>query len=260
MEQDGVKWTDLPPPPRSPSPSPSALPQGANVVIARPEPCSARSLVSKSAMPMRIPTGSFASGQVVVFATNSYADQAVLSSSVHQLWAANYGGTVGTRVLYAPSDVFETFPRPDETERLNRVGRTLDVERREVMLRRSLGVTDLYNLINNPEITGADPDVARMRAIHVELDSTVADTYGWSDIPLEHGFHTYKQVQRWTVILLRGLRFWIGCSRRITAAQLEKQWRRPRRVRARGTSQRRWTRRGCSEERHSRQAKGPWRG
>ena len=105
---------------------------------------------------------------------------------------------LGMRVLYAPSDAFQTFPRPAETEPLNRVGQTLDVERREVMLRRSLGVTDLYNLINNPQIAGADVDVARMCAIHVELD------YGgrcvWlADIPLEHGFHTYKQVERWTV-------------------------------------------------------------
>ena len=25
------------------------------------------------------------------------------------------------------------------------------------------------------------------------------DAYGWSDIPLDHGFHTYRQMERWTV-------------------------------------------------------------
>ena len=25
------------------------------------------------------------------------------------------------------------------------------------------------------------------------------DAYGWSDIRLEHGFHIYRQMQRWTV-------------------------------------------------------------
>ena len=38
-----------------------------------------------------------------------------------------------------------------------------------------------------------------MRAIHVELDEAVMDAYGWSDIRLDHGFHAYRQMERWTV-------------------------------------------------------------
>ena len=38
-----------------------------------------------------------------------------------------------------------------------------------------------------------------MRQIHVELDQAVMDAYGWGDVPLDHGFHTYRQMQRWTV-------------------------------------------------------------
>jgi hypothetical protein len=68
------------------------------------------------------------------------------------------------------------------------------------MLRRGLGLTKLYNRINDPQITNiSDPDVARMRAIHVEIDEAVMDAYGWSDIPLDNGFHTYRQMRRWTV-------------------------------------------------------------
>ena len=66
------------------------------------------------------------------------------------------------------------------------------------MLRRDLGLTKLYNLINDPDVTH-DPDVETMRDIHVRLDQTVMDAYGWSDVPLNHGFHTYRQMQRWTV-------------------------------------------------------------
>ena len=157
-------------------------------------------LVSKTVMPVRVPTGQVFAHKLGVFATDSYADQAVLSSSSHQFWAIKYGSTMRTDVDYTPSDVFETFPRPDATEWLERIGRTLDEERREIMLRRDLGLTKLYNLINDPQITDAsDPDIARMRAIHVELDEAVMDAYGWSDIPLDHGFHTYRQMQRWTV-------------------------------------------------------------
>ena len=69
-----------------------------------------------------------------------------------------------------------------------------------MMLRRNLGLTKLYNLVNDPEITdSADPDVARLRQIHVELDEAVMSAYGWDDVPLEHGFHTYRQMRRWTV-------------------------------------------------------------
>lgn len=38
-----------------------------------------------------------------------------------------------------------------------------------------------------------------MREIHVELDQAVMAAYGWSDVPLEHDFHTYRQMTRWTV-------------------------------------------------------------
>lgn len=38
-----------------------------------------------------------------------------------------------------------------------------------------------------------------MREIYVELDHTVMDAYGWGDVPLDHGFHTYRRMTRWTV-------------------------------------------------------------
>jgi type I restriction-modification system DNA methylase subunit len=157
-------------------------------------------LHSKHVMPMRVPTGQVFSHALDVLATDVFPDQAVLSSSVHQLWAITHGSTLETRVRYTPSDVFETFPRPESTKWLDRIGQTLEDERREIMLRRNLGLTKLYNLVNDPQITDvSDPDVAKMRTIHVELDAAVMDAYGWSDMPLDHGFHTYRQMQRWTV-------------------------------------------------------------
>ncbi|MGH3800544.1 MAG: Eco57I restriction-modification methylase domain-containing protein, partial [Pseudonocardiaceae bacterium] len=157
-------------------------------------------LVSKTVMPMRVPTGQVFSHALGVFATDSFANQAVLSSSLHQMWAIKYGSGMRNDPRYTPSDVFETFPRPEPTERLAEVGRTLDAERREIMLRRDLGLTKLYNLVNDPGIAdSADADVARLREIHVELDQAVMDAYGWRDVPLEHSFHTYRQMLRWTV-------------------------------------------------------------
>ena len=43
-----------------------------------------------------------------------------------------------------------------------------------MMLRRELGLTKLYNLVNDPDIIdSADKDVARLREIHVEVDEAV---------------------------------------------------------------------------------------
>ncbi|HEX7662177.1 MAG TPA: DNA methyltransferase [Pseudonocardiaceae bacterium] len=156
--------------------------------------------VSKTVMPVRVRTGQIFHEKLVVFATDSFADQAVLSSSPHQTWAIKYGTTMRVDPTYTPSVIFDPLPRPKPNDRLAEIGRVLDTERREIMLRRQLGLTKLYNLVNDPDTPdSADPDVARMREIHVELDRAVMDAYGWSDVPLEHGFHTYRQMTRWTV-------------------------------------------------------------
>jgi hypothetical protein len=156
--------------------------------------------VSRTLVPVRIKTGSVMSDAVVVFATDSYADQAVLSSSMHQYWAITRGSGMRGDPRYTPSDVFETFPRPQNTDALAAIGKTLDEERREIMMRRQLGLTKLYNLVNDPDISdSSDADVARLREIHRQLDETVMVAYGWSDVPLDHGFYEYRKMTRWTV-------------------------------------------------------------
>jgi hypothetical protein len=158
-------------------------------------------LVSKTVMPMRVTSAQVFSHALGVFASDDYSAQAVLSSSLHQLWAITYGSGMRNDPRYTPSDVFETFPRPEPTEALQRLGRSLDSERREIMQRRDLGSTKLYNLVNDAELSSAsDADVARMRDLHTELDRAVLDAYGWSDIDPAHGFHTYRKMQRWTLV------------------------------------------------------------
>ena len=155
---------------------------------------------AKTLMPCRVSSRQILSDALVVFAVDSYDQQAILSSSVHQYWAIVYGSGIRSDPRYTPSDVFETFPRPEPTPELEAIGRTLDAERREIMLRRDLGLTKLYNLVNDCGLeAGTDPDVDRMRAIHVELDAAVAAAYGWDDLDLTHGFHTYRKMTRWTV-------------------------------------------------------------
>ncbi|HEU5149561.1 MAG TPA: DNA methyltransferase [Iamia sp.] len=157
--------------------------------------------VSKTVLPAIVDTDQVLDQKLIVFASDSSELFAVLSSTAHLLWTVTYCSTLGTNSTnYSPSDAFVPFPRPTSTTWLKSAGRSLAEERRAIMLRRELGMTKLYNLVNDPEVSDAsDPDVARMREIHVDLDEAVMDAYGWSDIPLEHGFHTYRQMERWTV-------------------------------------------------------------
>lgn len=156
--------------------------------------------VSRTVMPVRVRTGSVFSHKVVVLATDSFPTQGILSSNVHFLWTACYSATMRTDISYSPSDVFLTLARPEPTDGLDSVAKALDGERREIMLRRGLGLTSLYNLINAPEADGTiDRDIARLRDIHVELDHEVMAAYGWADVSLDHGFHTYRKMERWTV-------------------------------------------------------------
>ena len=157
-------------------------------------------LVSDTVMPVRVRTGQVFSHKLGVFATSKYADQAVLSSTPHQLWAIAHGSTLGAGINYSPSDVFLTFPRPVLNRALATFGEVLDRERRGIMMRRDLGLTKLYNLMNDPDIVDhSDADIARLRQIHVELDEAVMAAYGWNDVSLNHGFHAYRQMTRWTV-------------------------------------------------------------
>lgn len=71
--------------------------------------------------------------------------------------------------------------------------------RQDIMLNRELGLTKLYNLINDPDCSPRDRDVRALRDIHERLDHAVVAAYRWGDVPLDHGFHTYRQHQRWTV-------------------------------------------------------------
>ncbi|MEV1107799.1 DNA methyltransferase [Micromonospora sp. NPDC049751] len=155
---------------------------------------------SVTLMPYRVKRSFLFGDALVIFATDSYADQAVLSASPHQMWAIKYGSGLRRDPRYTASNVFAAFPRPLPTERMERMGRKLDSSRREIMVRREIGLTDLYNLINDPATTdSADRDVATMRAIHIELDEAVMGACGWSSVSLDHGFHTYRRMQRWTV-------------------------------------------------------------
>jgi len=154
------------------------------------------SLVGSVLLPVRVPTSQVFSHACGVFAFDNFASLALLSSNAHQSWVIRYTSTLETRIRYAPSDVFLTFPRPHLTDDLEVLGETLDEERRKLMLGRTLGLTKLYNLVHDPAV--ADPAIEGLRDIHREIDLAVLAAYGWGDLDPAVGHHKTKIGVRWT--------------------------------------------------------------
>jgi hypothetical protein len=161
------------------------------VVIAR---------VSKTVLPVMVPTGQVFSIDLNVFATDDTGMLALLSSAPHYWWAISRGSTMKGDLRYTPSDVFDTLPLPDLTLELGSLGSRLDAFWRDLMLARQAGLTATYNLVHDPKST--DDDIAELREIHKAIDVAVTRAYGWTDLldaGLDHGFHDTRQGTRYTI-------------------------------------------------------------
>jgi hypothetical protein len=134
--------------------------------------------------------------KLVVFASDSYALFALLQSSIHEWWAREYKTTLRTDMMYTPSKCFETFPCPCDLLRLEKHGERYHSLRADVMLGRTVGLTELYNLFQQPKCR--DSEIQRLRDLHIEIDFAVSKAYGWT-FDLGHGFHETKQGVRFTI-------------------------------------------------------------
>ena len=134
----------------------------------------------------------------------------MVQSTLHEVWARKYSGSLETRLRYSPSECFDTFAFPaglwqTADTGLAELGERYHAHRKALMLSLWLGLTTIYNLFHvrnlSPEIvvqvSKKDADTAasgfeallELRRLHVQLDLAVRDAYGWQDIDLEHGFY-----------------------------------------------------------------------
>ena len=156
-------------------------------------------LVSKVVMPAMIRTGQIFAHKLAVFASDDTGILALLSSNPHYWWAITRTSSMKTSTNYSPTDVFETFARPEMTVEIQRLGGRLDSFRQELMLGRQAGLTNTYNLVHDERCT--DADIAGLREIHRAIDEAVVRAYGWDDLlagGLDHGFHETRQGPRYT--------------------------------------------------------------
>ncbi|MDY0038923.1 MAG: hypothetical protein RBS57_01325 [Desulforhabdus sp.] len=171
--------------------------------------CFAATWVSKYLNFSNLPTGYVYTNSLYVFTTDRWDLYSVVQSTIHDCWARKYSGSLETRLRYSPSDCFETFPFPQglwqtANPALADTGERYHEYRRALMLRLWLGLTDIYNLFHNRDLTpvivakvSKKPDEAEtgyqgileLRKLHRELDEAVLAAYGWTDLNLGHDFH-----------------------------------------------------------------------
>ena len=125
----------------------------------------------------------------------------VLSSNIHVTWALAAGGRlgVGNDPRYNKTRCFETFPFPASTpaqqEKIRALGEQLDAHRkRQQALHPELTMTGMYNVLE--AVRAGTPLSAKekkiyeqglvgiLKQLHDELDTAVAEAYGWSGSPL----------------------------------------------------------------------------
>ena len=113
---------------------------------------------------------------------------AELASSLHVNWAFAFGSRLETRLRYAPTDCFETYPFLQSSHSdLGEMGDRLHQARIDIMHVDRIGLTKLYNRFHTE--TERDPRIEGLRTLQHEMDTAVAHAYGWDDLDLQHGFH-----------------------------------------------------------------------
>lgn len=165
----------------------------------------------------------------ITFAFDDFRTFSILQSTPHNLWSWKYGSTMKTDLRYSPSDIFETYPfpqnlNPRQERNLETIGESYHEHRRKLMLGMQLGLTKTYNLFHSNAITSIEvnekdkqvaalqkhlektPDtisftdaiqgILKLRELHVQMDEAVLEAYGWAAdsadgpaIQLRHDFY-----------------------------------------------------------------------
>jgi hypothetical protein len=147
-----------------------------------------------------IPGGVLSDHMVICFAMSDAFFLGVLSSRIHFVWttanAGSLGGYLGN-IRYNKNRCFDPFPFPACTE--VQTGKIRDLAQKVDNLRKcrqaahpDLTLTGMYNVLEKLRVGEAltvkektiheHGLVSVLRELHDELDATVFDAYGWSDL------------------------------------------------------------------------------
>lgn len=159
----------------------------------------ALSVVSKYRAFSFVPSNFISTAATSCFLFDKFSEYACMQSSLHEVWAENYGSSLGETLRYIAGRCFKTFPFPKEhtKDSLNAVGEEYCKYRDVLLQQRNVGLTDAYNLFHDPKIS--DEDIQDFRKLQKKMDQTVIIAYGWDDLELNHDFYETPQGIRFTI-------------------------------------------------------------
>jgi hypothetical protein len=126
-----------------------------------------------------------ASNAIMVVGIEDDYSMGVLLSRAHDAWAWARSSTLKGDLRYTPSTAFMTFPFPDRVSpdlraRVASASSALYARRTELCAEHQIGLTKLYNLMDE----GAFTD---LKALHLALDRAVVAAYGWPESVAQDG-------------------------------------------------------------------------
>lgn len=157
-----------------------------------------------------MPTSFVFTNALYVFTTDRWDLFTIVQSTLHEVWARKYSGALKQDLRYSPSKCFDTFPFPEglwnkANPALAATGEAYHEHRRSLMLSLWLGLTDIYNLFHDRDLTREKvaklskkpldeaergyQGLLELRRLHRELDIAVSNAYDWTNLDLGHDFH-----------------------------------------------------------------------
>ena len=116
-----------------------------------------------------------------VIVLDGFAHYGSLQSSIHEIWARFCCSSLEDRLRYNPTDCFDTFPFPRESESaIADAAQDYYAHRASVMVENSEGLTSTYNRFHDPH--EKSPEILKLRELHDAMDRAVLEAYGWHDL------------------------------------------------------------------------------
>jgi hypothetical protein len=135
-----------------------------------------------------VTAGHVFSHKLIVFPESTSFHHMIMQSLFHEEWSRAFGATQGSAdaLTYNPTDVFLTFPFPEQREDVSDICKIYSEERAFLLKQMNLGPTKAYGALHSP-LTSRD-EIAAFRALHDQANQVVAQCYDWCDIDLTCGF------------------------------------------------------------------------